>query len=243
MKLFSPTLALAADVLDDIERVRIANENRLRQLTRPADEVDADGGMRGFGLTVEHPDVARLAAMVATLGQVEKDATKNLEKVMKDHPLGPWVKGAVGVGLKQGARLIAAIGDPYWNTLHDRPRTVSELWAYCGYSVINGRAQARARGEKANWSADAKMRTYLVAASCIKQTSSPYRAVYDEFRARYADATHPVECRRCGPSGKPAQTGTPLSSGHQHARSLRASGKAVLRDLWIEARRIHQEGL
>lgn len=63
--LADPFLALAADVLDDTEAVRIADENRLRQLTR--DEPDKDGTERGFGLDLTHPAVASLAAMVRTL--------------------------------------------------------------------------------------------------------------------------------------------------------------------------------
>lgn len=43
-----------------------------------------------------------------------------------------------------------------------------------------------------------------------------------------------------GPAGKPAPTGSPLSTGHQHARALRLVAKTVLRDLWREARRIHE---
>lgn len=291
--LADPFLALAADVLDDLERVRIANENRLRQLTR--DEDDADGENRGFGLDESHPDVARLAALVDALAQAEHQAELNLRRQLRKHPLGPWVKQARGVGEKQAARLLAAIGDPYINTLHNRPRTVSELWAYCGYHVLRtghatgdahstpagsallpagqgfvatqvsgasgaqaggnpdhpridaqwidvGVAATRARGQKANWSADAKMRAHLVAVSIVK-AGGPYREVYDAARAKHDGALHQVECRRCGPAKKPAQPGSPLSAGHQHARALRAICKAVLRDLWREAKRLHEEAL
>lgn len=268
--LADPFLALAADVLDDLEKVRIANENRLRQLTR--DEADADGEERGFGLTEDHPDVARLAALVDALAKSEHQATLNLQRIMRRHPLGPWVKATPGIGEKQAARLLAAIGDPYWNTLHDRPRTVSELWAYCGYHVLPvrhttrddhrtsaggsktghpdhlrfdahtedvGVAPKRQRGQKANWSAAAKMRVYLIAESCIKQRTSPFRPVYDDARTKYVDATHATPCTRCGPSGKPAPAGSPLSDGHKHARAMRAVSKAVLKQLWREAKAIH----
>src|SRR5690606_16891250 len=93
-------------------------------------------------------------------------------------------------------------------------------------------------GEKANWNPQIKMRTYLIAESCIKQMDSPYRAVYDAARTKYADAVHSEECRRCGPSGKPAPVGSPLSDGHKHARAMRLVSKEILRDLWIEARRV-----
>lgn len=292
--LADPFLALAADVLDDLEKVRIANENRLRQLTR--DEADKDGEERGFGLTEDHPDVARLAALVAMLGTAEHQAALNLQRQMRKHPLGPWAKAQRGVGEKQIARLLAAIGDPYWNTLHDRPRTVSELWAYCGYHVLNfsadhscsdihisgvggeqtghpdqkpvdiqgrnvGVAPKRARGQKNNWSATAKMRAYLVAESTLKQLDktcpvdadlkaaihvdqcacSPLRKVYDATKVKYADAIHKAPCVRCGPAGKPAQAGSPLSDGHKHARAMRAMAKELLKELWREAHRIHQD--
>jgi hypothetical protein len=292
--LADPLLALAADVLDDLERVRIANENRLRQLTR--DETDADGKERGFGLTLDHPDVKRLAALVRALKCerkaaaekhrgccLEHDAELNLKRQLRAHPLGPWVKQARGVGEKQAARLLTSIGDPYirpeiqrddGTVEPTRPRRVSELWSYCGYHVLRtghgsgathdrgagsghtggspdhgtadaqgvgvGVAATRARGQRANWSADAKMRAHLVAVSIVK-AGGPYRDVYDTARTKYDDATHHTECKRCGPSGKPAQPGSPISAGHQHARALRAVAKEVLKDLWREAKRLHEE--
>lgn len=314
LRLADPLLALAADVLDDLECVRIANGNRLRQLTR--DETDADGEERGFGLTLDHPDVRRLAGLVEALAQAEHNAELQLRRQLRAHPLGPWVKQAKGVGDKQAARLLAAIGDPYWNDLHDRPRTVSELWSYCGYHVLlvgHGRtdlhrgnadealppaghrgidaqgavasgnptggnpdqgrldaqlrfvgvAATRARGQRANWSATAKMRGHLVAASIVMQlcapckrtrpkgqawvehvdecTCSPYRVLYDDARRKYAGSVHPVECKRCGPAGKPALVGSPRSAGHQEAMAYRIVVKRILRDLWREAKRLHEE--
>lgn len=246
--LASPTLKLAADTLDDLEKIWIANANRLRQLTRA--EEDSDGETRGLGLDVAHPSVARLAAIVEGLENLTKEATKALEKEMRAHPLGPWVKAQKGVGDKQAARLLAAIGDPYirpkmdhddGSTEPSRPRLVSELWAYCGYHVLDsGLAPARRRGQLANWSEDARKRAWLISASIIK-AGGPYREVYDARRARDAEATHHIACVRCGPSGKPAQPGTPLSLGHQHARAMRAVSKEVLLNLWKEAKRLHEE--
>jgi hypothetical protein len=301
--LADPLLALAADVLSDLEKVRIANENRLRQLTRSVE--DKDGETRGFGLDVAHPDVARLAALIEMLGDAEHKAVLNLGRRMRQHPLGKWMAAQKGIGEKQGARLLAAIGDPYIRpeivredgTVEPvRPRTVSELWALCGYHVIKtpvsghgspdahstfaadgsgfpvdhagpgaqgrfvggemnghpghsrvgtrttnaGVAPKRARGRRANWSATAKMRAFLIAESCMKQPSGTrYRDVYEATRAKYADAVHAAECVRCGPKSRPALPGSDLSDGHKHARALRAVAKEVLKDLWREARDIH----
>jgi hypothetical protein len=342
--LADPLLALAAEVLDDIEKVRIANENRLRALT--TDKPDKDGVERGFGLTMDDPDVARTAAIVAgflctsevvlNLGIpkeprrrvgccLEHDAERNLNKRIKDHPLGPWIKAQKGIGEKQGARLIAALGDPCIRpemTYSDgrvepaRPRKLSELHAYCGVHVINvpgsqrcpadtqtanaagdptsarqsdtvpqipsaggtlpltghgrcdthaqpaggglvgsdpdqavhdnqndsvGVAATKARGQRANWNPTARMRATLVANQIVKVGhGGPHREIYDQGRIKYADATHQTECKRCGPAGKPALIGSPLSDGHQHARARRLVTRAILKDLWREARRIHQ---
>lgn len=251
--LADPLLYLAAVSLDDLERVRIAAENRLRELT--ADRLDPDGVERGFGLTASNPQVIAQQAVVDGLAVLEHGAELTLKRRLRQHPLHGWIKGTVGVGEKQAARLLAAIGDPYMNTLHGRPRTVSELWAYAGYKVIPadhrghdartgtvgreqsggdpGRTEAdahiefagvavrRKKGQRANWSADAKMRAYLIAESCIKQARSPYRAVYDQRRAHTA-GTRPD-----------------WTAGHSHNDALRVVAKTVLRDLWRAARDVH----
>lgn len=227
--LATPTLAMTAETVDDLEKVRIANENRLRSLTDP----------ELFGLTDQDPEVLALSRLVEELKLLEVTAVKNLQKVMKKHPLGPWVKTATGVGEKQCARLLSSIGDPYWNDLHQRPRTVSELWAFCGMHVINGAAVHRTRGQQSNWSPDARMRIWLIAQSCIK-TKGKYRDVYDAGRIKYADAIHASDCKRCGPKGNPAPPGSVLSAGHQHARATRLICKEVLKDLWIESRKFHE---
>ena len=270
----SVDIQILADILDDVERIRIANENRVRQHTR--DVPDADGGLRGGMVPMDDRSIQGLTTLIDIIADAEHQAELMMKRAIRRHVLGSWIRTTVGIGEKQGARLLAAIGDPYWNDLYDRPRTVSELWAYCGYSVIKlpatdhcssetqcglvggggtasdpghdvretqrhtaGVAQFRAKGTKVNWSPAARMRAHLVAESCIKQSHSPYRVVYDAGRAKYADAIHMTPCRRCGPAGNPAATGTPLSAGHQHARALRLVAKEILRDLWVQARDIH----
>lgn len=88
-----------------------------------------------------------------------------------------------------------------------------------------GVAPKRRKGQRANWSTDAGMRAHLIAESCIKQMDrSPYRATYDARRAR-TDETHPE-----------------WTAGHSHNDALRVTAKAILRDLWREAKRIHEGG-
>lgn len=77
----------------------------------------------------------------------------------------------------------------------------------------------------------------------MKARGGPYRAVYEQARLKYADVVHGAPCVRCGPAGKPAPAGSPLSLGHQHARGLRIVAKAILKDLWKESKRIHEDSV
>jgi hypothetical protein len=267
--LYDPGLYLLAEQLNAIEDLRKATANRLRQATRNTE--DKDGEVRGLGLPEDAPTVRATVNMLAGLDAIEHQVILELQRALRRHPLSTWQKRTVGVGEKQLARLLSAIGDPYWNTLHDRPRIVSELWAYAGLHTIpagheahdtqplaangdkpaarppdhpghgtHGRfvrvAARRKRGERSNWSTEAKTRAYLIAESCIKQAASPYRTVYDGRRTVTAERVHAAPCVRCGPSGNPAATGTPWSLGHQHADGLRIVSKTLLRDLWRAAR-------
>lgn len=248
-----PSLLFAAKMLDEMEATRKSLANRYQNLTTSGES--ENGVTWGYGLDDRDPQVARAGAILDEFKALEHQAVLNLQRALRKHPLGPWVKAQKGAGEKTVARLLGAIGDPYWHTAEDRPRTVSELWAYCGLKP----GQRRRKGERANWSNEAKMRTYLLSESFLKQLDprcktdtgiadhqdgckcSPYRIVIDARRRHTAERVHETECVRCGPSGKPAQPGTPWSPAHQLADALRVAGKTFLRDLWREAKRIHDE--
>lgn len=279
-------LLILAESLNDLETVRIGVSHRLSAFAA------------GRAMS-EDSELAFFGAWLEGLQGIEADLVKQLERAMKRHPLGGWVKATPGLGLKQTARLIAAVGNPFWNSLEGRARRgPAELWAYTGFhvlpadgqkstdahrtdvvggdllhlsdqspsdahaSTVVGVAPRRVRGQRANWSAQARTRAFLVATSCVKATTSPYRAVYVNGRAKYADAVHAASCAQCGicqTCGKPpglgkqdhaasgcdrrvvkhAEPGQPLRDGHKHARALRLVAKAVLRDMWVQSRDWH----
>ena len=248
-------LYLFADQLGDVESLRTATANRLRTLFSDEDW--------GKGVSEDLPEAKALTSQLEQIEAVEHGVTLSLMRAMRAHYLGPWCKTTVGVGEKQLGRLLAVIGDPaarakpsqLWaycglhvlhpgQSPHDtQPRTAGvDPSSDPGQLVADthddraGVAPTRARGQQSNWSTEAKTRTYLIAESCIKQMHSPYRTVYDDGRTKYADATHQHVCKRCGPSGKPAEVGTPLSLGHQHARAMRLVMKRILLDLWKQSR-------
>jgi hypothetical protein len=311
------TLAFAANVVDDLEVVRIAMQNRLRALTRggPADEritkgkaksvedlePDKDGEERGWALEADDPDVLLLADVVDNLLKIEDRVVKALERKMRDHRLGPWVAAHKGCGDKQVARLLGAIGDPYWRPelTHDDgtttpagPRTVAALRRYCGLDPVPAAdqglpddqslnvggdgtgdpgqspydtqistarvARRRIKGKRAKWSHKARKNAWLIVTSCKKQVAgktagtcivddderikhadgcacSPYRVLYDDARRKYDNAIHDHDCAQCK-----RKAGEPLTAGHQEGRAMRLVSKEILKDLWREAKRLHE---
>ncbi len=121
---------LYAEALSDIEAVRIAQDNRVRSLL-------AETGM-------EEPPAA-YQAIRAHLADAEKGLTRELQKAMKQHPLGEFVVATPGIGEKQAGRLLASIGDPCWNAAEERPRRgPAEFWKYMGLAP----GQRKRRGER-----------------------------------------------------------------------------------------------
>lgn len=219
----SPELAsvqMLGHLLDDLERLRIANGNRLGALER-----EKPGDLE-----------PRLAVIQANLDRLEHEVELELKRAWRRHPLAVWAKPIAGAGEVLMARLIACIGEP-----GERPNP-AKLWAYCGHgdparagAVPKGATQEELfkRGNP-----EAKKRVYLLAAQFRRTPSSHYREIYDEARIRYADRVHEKACRRCGPSGHPAQPGSPWSLGHQDAAALRFVGKRFLKDLWLASQGI-----
>lgn len=236
-------LRIFADSLDEIEALRIATENRLRSLE------DA-----GIAQTDEMVMLLFQIKILEDGGEIVVDgerckvpgAIRQLERAVKRHRYGKWIKAQVGIGEKQGGRMLAAIGDPFVIPERvdrdsgevieeERPRRgPAELWQYAGHG--DPARSHRVKGQRVQYNPEAKMRVHLVAESCIKQMAGTYRPAYDAARAKYAEAVHAEPCRRCGPAGHPAPSGSPLSEGHKHGRALRAVGKAILKDLWREGR-------
>lgn len=150
---------------------------------------------------------------------------------MRKNPLWPWLEAQGGVGEKQAARLLGAIGDPLTRPqiIRDdgtvepaRYRNVSELLSLCGHGDParkrrSGMTQAEA---KATGNPEAKKRVRLIAMSCVKldgvpdkngrrRALSPYRLVYDQARAENASKVHASECRNRKPYwAKPNGCGT-----------------------------------
>lgn len=206
------TIKTLGALLDDLEKVRIMNGNRIGALERD------------YGESLPHLDVIQKQVAAA-----EHLAHLELVRAWRRHPLAPWARDYRGVGEKSIARLVAIVGDP-----GERPNP-AKLWAYCGHGNPERRRTRGMTQEEAFKLGNprAKKQVWLIATSLLKAGN---RAAYDARREQTKDRLHEKSCVRCGPAGKPALPGSPWSDGHKHADALRVMGKAFLLDLWLASR-------
>jgi hypothetical protein len=172
-----------------------------------------------------------------------------------------WQKAQKGIGEHLLARLLGTIGNPRWREPHHwegtgsnriliadepGPRSISQLWAYCGAGnpllvpIAGDAVRQAALGNPV-----AKSLSWNIATACLKAgvrnegddkvAISDYGDLYLRARKEYAEREHAIDCKRCGPSGKPALAGSPWSKAHQFGAALRKMRKEILRDLWIAA--------
>lgn len=236
-----PMLFTLAQTLQDYETLRIAEEHRLRIFSTPSDVPDEDGVCRGFGYAEDSNEVQVVKGLIDPLKDLEHRTVLSLQKRMRVNPIWPYFKDVKGVGEKTLARLMACIGDPYLRPLDDgsyEPRTVSQLWAYCGMHTIANKdgeivAAKRMKGVQANWNTEAKTRLFLLSQNLLRQgirkdkdgnqyAVTEYGQLYLDRRAHTA-VTHPE-----------------WNPGHGLNDALRIMGKELLKQLWRAAREIHE---
>lgn len=235
-----PMLFTLAQTLQDYETLRIAEEHRLRIFSMPSDVPDDDGVCRGFGYAEDSDEVQVIKGLIDPLKDLEHRTVLSLQKRMRVNPIWPYFKDVKGVGEKTLARLMACIGDPYLRPLDDgsyEPRTVSQLWAYCGMHTMPNKdgeiiAAKRMKGVQANWNTEAKTRLFLLPQGLLRQgirkdkdgnqfAVTEYGQLYLDRRAHTA-VTHPE-----------------WNPGHGLNDALRIMGKELLKQLWRAAREIH----
>lgn len=233
-------IGIAASLVDDLEDLRKATENRIRSLTRT--EPDKDGVIRSEGIHPLDPQVMAVQGILDGVKAQEKAAIKNLEKQILDSPFGEYVKMRKGIGPKAIGRLLAATGDPYianqifldddYNVIGSYifERSLRQFFTYCGYGIASdGNARRRKKGEKANWNSEAKKRVYIISDSAMKQRNSHLREVYDSAKLKYENS------EVIDKEGN----FVPISDGRRHNRALRAMSKEVLAELYHVAREYH----
>lgn len=195
----SPVRVLA-DMSEAVQKLRIQCSNRISAVERLADET---------------PLPPALPRLLLTLRDVERDLTRDMEAALATHPAWPWLRDVRGIGPKLATRIVCDVDI-------ERARTISSLWRFAGYAVMDGQRQRLVKGKTADYNIRLKCSVYLAVASFIKSGArSWYADYYRRQRERYAGR----EKSEAHPDG--------WTKGHLHAHAMRKTAKMFLAHLWM----------
>ncbi len=197
-----PLLRALVDHRNSLQAERIRWSNRIAASERGSDQT-----------LVEDLRMAR--KWFEVYERLEADADAEIVKLIKDHPMMKQLVPVKGIGPLLGAKMISMIDIT-------RADSVSALWRYAGYGVIDGQRERPTKGEKLHYNIRLKTTMYLIATSFLK-CSSPYRRIYDDAKAFY-------QANR-----------DDWTKAHIHAASMRKMIKVFLSHVWSRWRMI--EGL
>jgi hypothetical protein len=126
----------------------------------------------------------------------------------------PYITGVKGIGYSYDSQILSVVDIR-------KADTVSALWRYAGYAVIDGTTERLVKGEPLHYNKKLKSALYNVAGNFLKN-NSPYRKFYDDAKIYYSENRD-------------------WTKAHIHMASIRKMNKMFLSHLWHVWREV--EGL
>ena len=196
-------LRILIDLREVVQRQRIAFGNRLAAIERGDD-------------TVDNRTLAILSDWHDFFLSAEKRIDGEIKSLAEEIEIIRIAQSVKGVGPILIAKVVALIRDI------SKSPTVSSLWRFAGYAVVDGHREYPQKGKRRPYSLRLKSAAFVLAQSLIRRPG-PYRNEYDKAKEHY-QATHPEWTR-----------------GHIHLAAMRKVTKLFLAHLWEIWRKL--EGL
>lgn len=162
--------------------------------------------------------------------------------LLKSHPAYHWFSRVKGIGKENIGKIIGLVriaperdGDgkelPY-------AATISGLWKFCGFSVVDGKAPKRKTGEKLAYNSQLRSMCWRVGSSLLKAKGKfydYYLTQKEAYEHRYTNAGIRIVPASTLPkvNGKKIETEGYISEGHVHMQALRKMIKLFLACLWL----------
>ena len=168
-----------ANFFYDFQKLRIQAGNR--------DETDT--------VALDAEDLAFIEQKSEQLHVIETSTLKEIERMLRGIPIYErWLMDQRGVGVTLAAVLVSYINI-------ERCNTVSQLWAWCGLAVRDGKADRRIKGQKCRYNPWLKSKMFLLG-ECLIKAGSPYRQFYDNYKHRQESRRVDV-CMKCSDPERP----------------------------------------
>ena len=181
-----------------LQKTRIAFSNRLSAIDRGVDNGDRE----------------LIEKWLDRFNLLEDEVNADIHHMAKGYPIIEHLDALKGIGDMLAAKLVAMIDI-------QRADTVSSLWRYAGYAVIDGERERPTKGAKLHYNWRLKSTCYLIGSSFLK-CNSPYRDIYDEAKTFYE-------------SNRPDWTKL-----HRHNAAMRKMIKIFLSHTWLQWRELEK---
>lgn len=212
----------------DLAELRTVVDSRLAIMEhRKADLLRLSALKRTIGLSDEDevPEILKAVAdeINADKRKFETPVDKHLAKIAQGIPECVLFNAAAGVadGWATAATMMAFLGDI------SRFPTVSALWHYCGYHVVDGHAPHREHGKPGTWNPRLRTALWQLGVSIIKNRENRWRLPYEKFVAEELlvhEQKHP---------------GCKTIQGHCGARARRRIVKEILKEFYSSVQSSH----
>ena len=199
------SLRVMIDLRNSIQKTRIATNNRIKAHRKTSEEDGVDDGYY----------IKTLDGFLEQFLDIESNLDLNIRMVSERYEIVERMSDIKGVGQLLAAQVVCMIDIR-------RADTVSALWRYAGYAVMDGEREKLTKGEKAHYNTRLKSICYKVSNSMLR-CGSPYTKIYYDAKAYY-------EANR-----------TDWTKLHIHNASIRKMTKLWLSHLWEVWRKL--EGL
>lgn len=156
---------------------------------------------------------------------IEGEIERSVRPFMRAHPAWPWLSQIRGVAETSAALVVGYIDI-------EKADTVSALWRYAGFAVIDGRSERPKAGQKNSYNSRLRTMVWRLISNQIR-LGGPYEQEYRNAKHTYLTTRGPdsgyVETNR--PEAD-KRYGKPWDLGHCEAAARRRAGKLFLSHLW-----------
>lgn len=177
------------------------------------------------------------------LKELERNAIKEVARLLAGIPIYEgWLHEQRGIGPTLAGVLISEFNI-------DHCATPSQMWAWAGLAVRDGKADHRIKGQRTTYNPWLKSKMTEVLGGSLLKCRSPYRALYDAYKNRKQNervnscmnccgtgayrptaTSKPERCLNCDGTGVLAPWGK--SDAHRHRAAMRYMVKQFLAEYW-----------
>lgn len=207
------SLSAMVDASLAVEKLRVASQVRQSHL-KLQDRID--------------PETDELCRRLVELEEYVDGRVANL---ISGHPAYPWFSLVKGVGKENVGKVVATMDI-------ERAGTISALWRYAGFSVENGAAPKREKGEKLHYNSQLRPMCWRLGSSLLRAKGKFYEYYAnekDKYQQKYENQGKSIVPATSLPkkNGKRYEPEGTISVGHLHNQALRKTIKLFLSCLWL----------